>query len=404
MNNDEVKKVCDILNIHFKKNVMLNKFNIYAPIEDVDGKLEVLKVPEGWIYEVYKIGKGIINNGNKFIVEYYDEEALEEIIGSLSDIHDKLFINEILKDYEEERNKLLNEYEYSKSKIKGLLTEIVKTCKERDKIFVQMNYDRNTIEIKNKIKNEIELIKKHKNFDGLYTKENILGICVKDLIIYEEISERWYWVGNAKIEIDLKYGCIKFYADENNKKGYWRDSQFHPHIDGCGDACYGDSDAAFATYLSEKEFYGLYLTAVNFLQSVNVHDVAGYAISYWDECDENGNIIREGHCPEDDEYGFSNPEDSKYYKRQYENGIIVTCKVCDCEINVEDAYMCDDCNENVCNDCINEITTPYGTRYVCDECLEQYVFCSDTDRYVLKEFAYWNEEYEEWFESEEGKE
>lgn len=399
MNHEDTIKIRDILSTCFKRNIGLNTFSFYAPVEAVDDDFELFEVPENWIKEVYKTNKGIYRVGNKFFVEYYDELALEEIVGSLNDINDKLFVNKILKVYEKDREDLIADYEKTKTRINSLLKEVAKECNERDKIFVKMNYENNVKKIKEKIESSIALIKKHKNFDKLYIKENILGICAKDLIIYEEVSERYFWVGNVRIEINTSYGTIYFYSDENNKKGYWNNMQFHPHIDGHGEACYGDSDAAFATQLAEKEFYGLYLTAINFLQSVNVNDVAGYAVSYWDECDEDGNIIKEGHCPEENEYGFSNYDDSMYYKRQYES-CTVECNICGSEIDEDDSYTCEDCGIQVCVDCINEINTPYGTEFICDDCLEKYVFCSDTERYVLREDAHYIEEDEVWHEYE----
>ena len=204
----------------------------------------------------------------------------------------------------------------------------------------------------------------------------MLDILVNDIIIYEEVSDRYYYVGEVEIFICLDTCEIKYAptSKTNTRRGYWGTGQVHPHVDCKGNPCLGNADAMIAEYITDREYYAAYLTAVNFLKSVDVYDCAGYAVSFWDECDEDGDIIKDGHAPDYDEYGF---ESSNY--EDYSEG-----------------YMCDDCNEYFSYE-LDEYETPDGTLHLCNACLEQYAYCEDTNRYVLATDAYCIDD--EWYEN-----
>lgn len=302
------------------------------------------------------------------------EPDYHEIVEAIKNkkIEELLFAN-IEKIVEEKRKS----FEEAEERYKTAKEEFNKAALNFEKENLSLVKETDIENIKEKLKCEIELIKKHKNTEDVYVLGEYIQFVVKNIYITEPLTERRYKIGECIIEMDIKNDNINFGEADNTETriGYWREHQIHPHIDDTGSACFGNADAQIVQFMMEREYYAAFLTALNFLQTCNVEDVAGYAVSRWDEVDKNGNIITEGHDPSADEYGFH----SSYYKEY--NGESIECAVCGEEINEDDAILCSECNNYVCEDHATYIDRE--DRWVCEECLnEYYMRCDECGEYV----------------------
>ena len=361
-------KIIDFINRENKEVLPKIYFDYYVKF-DIDDNKKIVIVNEGYIEEVYGIHKRFIKEGNTYILEdsLINFNDVEEVIPNLKGIIEEELIENLVNKYKDIFKNYEKKYESILIDIRNVKNTLKNLCDKREQYRISIANEENIEKIETKIKREIELIKTQKNYESISLEGNVLDILVNDIIIYEEVSDRYYYVGEVEIFICLDTCEIKYAptSKTNTRRGYWGTGQVHPHVDCKGVPCLGNADAMIAEYITDREYYAAYLTAVNFLKSVDVYDCAGYAVSFWDECDENGNIIKDGHAPDYEEYGF---ESSVY--EEYSEG-----------------YMCDGCNEYFSYE-LDEYETPDGTLHLCNACSEQYAYCEDTNRYVLSTDAY----------------
>lgn len=176
------------------------------------------------------------------------------------------------------------------------------------------------------------------------------------IICYEPYTDKFYKIPDTEIHISMTDGKVTFMSEDTRymRDGYWsgyyNELQVHPHVDTNGVPCLGSCEATLAEQFSENDYYGMVITAIGFLQSVNIDDIAGAAICRWDECDRDGVIIKDGHDPEVNEYEGYGCETEALEKY----GHMVMCEECGEMVPEDDAHYCDVCGRTVCEDCWNE--------------------------------------------------
>lgn len=225
---------------------------------------------------------------------------------------------------------------------------------------------------------QIDDIINHKKVKEVTCDDDYLKITVQDIIITEPISERRFFIGEAIIDIPFNsVNSIIFSGTQNTKTaiGYWREEQVHPHVDSYGHPCLGNADAQLAEYINDGKYYAAFITALNFLQTCNVEDIAGYAVSNWNEILEDGTIIL-GHNPKPGEYG-----EGIIHFDEYD---VTECAICMEEIEGGGVYYCDECNRTICGE---HITLIEGVdRFICDDCLEEYYTqCDECGSWISKD-------------------
>lgn len=169
-------------------------------------------------------------------------------------------------------------------------TEYLNSAKQYEMAMVRAG-EININELTKKIQTEFENIIKHKKVISLrYDKEYII-INTVPLTIYEPITKKHYQLGKCKIKIDTTDNYTIKLDSEIHRNAYWNDSP-HPHVNQSGNPCWGTADAQIAQMQAEYQYYGIFITALNYLETCNIEDVAGNRITAWDEIDEDGNIIK----------------------------------------------------------------------------------------------------------------
>ena len=214
------------------------------------------------------------------------------------------------------------------------------------------------------IENEIEKIRNHAKCKELAVTTSGIHIITERLIIYEPVNNKYYMLGSMLFHIPFdKRKPLKFYNMEDTKEAYENNMQ-HPHIWSYGEPCYGNSDAQFACLRQDNEYMALYLTMVDFCESVDIYDSAGIYVGCWDEVTKTGEIIK---------YGVSRSEISDY-----------CCPVCNEYIeDEEDLRYCEYCDRDVCYDCYD------NDLGMCHECRSrEYVICEGCDKWVPEEDMY----------------
>lgn len=321
----------------------------------------------------------------------YFVEATKEIGGYETIIPNKenIFTESEIEEYE---NKLLENILFKRiDRLKKEQEEQIKYYKEKydeclrtlksyrrsyeESLLTQIN-ENDLKKMKQNAVDEIKAIKNHPKVKDIEFKNECLFITIEDIKCTEPFSDRVFLLGDVGMQIylgDANGQIVSFYEVEKSKtaRGYWGEGQVHPHVNCWGEACFGNTDAQLAQYLSEREYYATFLTALNFLQTCNIEDVAGYGVCKWDELLPDGSI-REGHKPEQGEYGEENGY-SAYYAEY-------TCEICGCAINEDEHYICNDCGRIICEACVTNIRDDI---YVCNECIEEnYERCNICDEYV----------------------
>lgn len=314
-----------------------------------------------------------------------DLEELKEYEKEYSDLKLDKFLFYFNKVELEKENRRISEkeYEINKQRIK-----MMKLANELSELKVKVAGIKLQKEETNRVKDEItkiienEFVREVTFDDSDYIEEIVMNIHTKSLTCYEPLTDRYYLIPETIIELNLNTGEVKYYCEneEEGIEGYWREPAPHPHVDGCGYPCLGNTSAMIAEGIALKEYYAVFLTTLGFLQTCNIEDIAGYGVCLWNECDKNGNIIKHGHIPEVNEYGnYTNID----YSRNY-GGNDVSCEICGEVVDIENSHTCTVCERTLCEDCITYVE-PIND-YVCKECLENYyVRCDNCGEYYEKD-------------------
>lgn len=184
--------------------------------------------------------------------------------------------------------------------------------KKASKELVMLKKTDDSEEIRNFI-NGLDKIAEHPAVSSLDVDGDLVTIGIDNVYAYSDVKgeEKRFYIGNMTVEININNTDVRFKGD-NKRRGYWGQDP-HPHVNGNdGRACLGNVASSIAELCSQKEIYGLFLIAKDFLENANYDDPAGRKVIMWDEVDKDGHIIKEGgveyecsceHCGEGIEEG-----------------------------------------------------------------------------------------------------
>lgn len=361
----------------FYKEEFLKYSDGYCEFRFTDETKKTHKFKNSSEFDIYN-ENGIIPSQTIEENTYYNE-----VIGirTKKDIENVLY-NAELKRINEQRwlaNEKLAEYKRRKSEVMASLAML------NNKISEQMVLrNRNTIE-KTQMKkmiDEIDKIKDHNLVKNIKIKNGTLEIYTKFLYFVEPESERRFSLGEMKFTIMLNHSkeCCEDILIENltTRRNGYDDDMHAPHVFPGGEACFGNTENQIIGFISEEEYYAAFITLLNFCQTVNIEDAAGKYFESWDEVDEEGNVINEGH-----------------------NNVLV-CEDCGYRSHYEDEfYECEDCGKALCEDCCTEYECIDGiNRTLCQCCYaqrESEAECDGCGGVYNREDLYYKEDTDEWF-------
>ena len=287
-------------------------------------------------------GKEVTSEAKKkYVVDLVGEKLTEKLERDKTDIQEQ--INMLRNDMKNYMKKVM---EYNKT-IEGYMARLAH----------QTVID----EVLKKTREEIEKIYSHKLTDDIDVANNCIEIRTNNIYIREHKTQSRYYLGKMLISFDLQTGGVRFTNMNNGRSGtYWSDVAPHPHVDSNGEPCLGTADAQLCQFLSNRDWYAAFITAINYLQQVDTDDIAGSYVCIWDEVDESGKVIIPGHPPEENEYG-------------------INCNGCGSELDEEDAYYCENCERPLCGECVLII----DGRCYCRDCANEfYKICDECNKWI----------------------
>ena len=224
----------------------------------------------------------------------------------------KIFGETLKSFYNKKKTELISDIDYYKRELQSY----TKNLKAYNKKIKLLNEDLEAIE--NKTLNDILL-------DNVYVDEvkndgSIVHILTKDLFIthfdkqrYNELIDKKHWVssdlkydnrkkmesdkeykfylGKFDIEINLNNMNVKFFNLNNKRRSYWGKNCNAPHVDEDGKACLGDLSELMGYAISNNDLYLLIDLCIQYLQSVNLSDLAGKYVISWDLYIEDGDSL-----------------------------------------------------------------------------------------------------------------
>ena len=214
------------------------------------------------------------------------------------------------------------------------------------------------------INNYIELYKKRQAITNDVTKhskvrkggalENENGFYfITTPIIAEASNGGKYALGEFRVDVTLDDNNITIFNVKlsNARKGYWSDTDVHPHIRYDGNACFGYVQNIIISFLTESEYYFAVDAIISFLEQINLNDSAGQFAMNWDRIDEDGNITpgKISYSAEHFFYDEDNHLNDKFSEEPY-----VECENCGDRVPYDEIMELD--GEYYCTDCVEDCT------------------------------------------------
>jgi len=145
-----------------------------------------------------------------------------------------------------------------------------------------------------KLISDLDSIVKHDKFEDVTIEGGRIILHTIPLYAYTKENKRYY-MGKYSVEVNMDNSDIKFTGD-NARRSYWTHKDPHPHVSGRGGTAYlGNVGGTIAELCSQYELYALALVIVDYLENVNIEDIAGRHVQNWDEVNEAGEIIKKGY-------------------------------------------------------------------------------------------------------------
>lgn len=290
-----------------------------------------------------------VTNINEFLSAFYDANTVKEMVNKKVLKDAEKWTTSILEIEKEKKEKQLVGLKHEKKRTVEMLFEI---SRKIDRLCAEFNFDKVIEEIKRKTMNELAFIMQHKLVDSVEFSDGYLIINTKSLHIREPHTNRRYYLGKMSITIYMSNGNLNIDCVNNDRySDCWGSNVVHPHVNQEGEPCLGTAAEQFSVFWSEKEYYAAFITILNYLQTVDIEDIAGYEVCQWDEVGDDGEIICEGHSPRINEYEGSGCSDGRVY-----------CAECEGRFDESDGmyvgenFYCRDCFDdlfNICTECGN---------------------------------------------------
>ena len=223
--------------------------------------------------------------------------------------------------------------------------------------------------------NSIETIKQVKQINMI---NNALLVDTNDLTITPPVGKNKFHLGKMHIEIPFGLNSptegitmqASFY-----RNGYSPDMN-HPHVWHNGTACWGNATNDIILSYNNENYYMLVLLIISFLETCDVRDEAGRFVACWPLIKEDGDL-------ED----LTDGGDKKVVLNR--DGTIGLagyghCDCCDCDVEEDDLYTCEDCGDIMCLECRYNLELWNGSYLdVCEHCYEEkYLQCEECGAYI----------------------
>lgn len=338
---------------------------------------------------------------NYIMLTTLDKEELEKIK------YERMLAN-ILKVIENiNKNESRREYDrlvMITSDISRYTDGLARLYKEQQQIMKRIKATQQASDEKqDKIKKDLEQILALDKIKNITPSNDGKALNVRTELLYGYTQHnRCFKLAPYNIIINFIDGSIRFDCPQAFKRrSCWSDSCPHPHISTEGEACFGNIASTIAQLLADMELFALITILLNYLESINVEDIAGEYCTNWDEVDpDTHELIREGRINKESDY-----YDTLEHGGRYQCGVCgeyvddaVYCSACEhyvCEehavyiqdvqgwgcIECDDIVCCEQCEEYYTEDYI-EYCEECGTLICmnCAVCDDEYVFCSDECR------------------------
>lgn len=222
------------------------------------------------------------------------------------------------------------------------------------------------------LEREIALIQNHKKVQKIEFTSEGLNIYTDDLIMYEPHANTHYFLGSMRISFRLgQYQEIRFFNQTGTVDGFFEGAH-HPHVDNSGYPCLGNVESQIHQYLTERQYYAAFITALGYLQTANVEDVAGRSITRWPKCTAEGVILEIQDVSEEEpdydedyepDYEEDYEEDEDFNEAAAEE---MWCTVCDgllTDDNQQRCNYCDSMSHRTCGQFIDGL-------FICEDCID----------------------------------
>ena len=337
--------------------------------------------------------KEILNDEWMTLVEYTEEhlisrfelverkeKTMEDRVQELNKAFNEIALKDNKRDLERAKNDVAT-YKLDISRYQRQLNDLWSSYK------IAMNRVKAlSVETEKDYTSDMEAILNHKYVTSAVARPTgkVVEITTDYIDIYDEKGNKFK--GNKYLlsfDFDDMTCYIEGLDEDYNRKSYWTEQDPHPHVNGDdGEACWGSAGSMLTENMNNYEIYASFIIVLNFLQQVNTSDPAGEYIRNWDCIDDNGNDL-------------DNP-----YKNNYE-----VCCICECEMDEDDSFYCEDCDEHMCDE--HAIWIGDCDKYVCENCYENDYNCCDNcggkahndDMYWYENDVYCKDCYEELIET-----
>jgi len=335
-----------------------NDYVIEVPVDISDANLNGFRIANNY-FDLGDLIKIILGE------EVNEKEILQKLL-------EKEFCKEVTEHFVRKKKETLDRISAFTAEKCQYIQRIISITKEIDEMKIAVRIENDVEEAAKRAAEEIRKIYTHKKVKNVDFQDGSLIIDTEPLYIGEPVTNRRYYLGKMQIEFDINEGVMRFKNKNNQRKCFWGFSH-HPHVDEAGHPCLGTAECQIAQYIADNEYYAVFITALNFLQTCDIDDCAGYHVSQWDEVDENGNIIRKGHYPTKNEYGGNG-----YINEGYD---VEECPICGEDISDGNGVYVECCDREVCENCVQQT---WNGNYICDECAESenWYICRECGDYV----------------------
>lgn len=228
-------------------------------------------------------------------------------------------------------------------------------------------------EKQDKIKKDLEQILALDKIRSITSSNDGKTLNVRTELLYGYTQHnRCFKLAPYNIIIDFIDGLIRFDCPQAFKRrSCWSDNCPHPHISTGGEACFGNIASTIAQLLADMELFALITILLNYLESINVEDIAGEYCTNWDEVDpDTHELIREGRINKESDYYDTLTHEGRYL-----------CGVCG--EYVDDAVYCDACEHYVCRE--HAVYIQDVQEWGCVEC-DDIVYCEQCGKYYTEDY------------------
>lgn len=247
---------------------------------------------------------------------------------------------------------------------------------------------------------EINNLLEHRYVEKVEIDRRSLIVFTDYIDIYDNQGNKFK--GNKyKININFEESYVTIFGldSDYNRESYWSESDPHPHVNGDnGEPCLGDAGSMLSMTINDGEIYASFIVVLNFLQQVNLDDVAGKNIGNWDCIDEDGNDIDN---PHEKDYVYCAECEHRMEEDASEHYICSDCDAIVCDdhayyIDNEDKMVCSTCrdqNYSRCDSCDelyhdDKTTNAQGGIY-CEQCLDdKFIECDECGDYTRRDDSY----------------